>query len=236
MTQRARQAGFSLIEVLLAVATLTIGLLFVGGTFMLGVHYTTTSAEQTYGQLVSQQAFTTIQLYRVNLDTNDPNALMPGIMEDYNDVALRSVPEDSFVYAPNSQYRWKALVQRIGNSRTVRVTVLVCRWLGSDDLEIETIEATINEGQYIADSDNSVLSFTHRNFLVDEDNSRVFRMMHTGKNGRAQGETWELRPPLDLHAPDAALDPYTMNARIIQPPLSSGRSPCIGAYQMDMAF
>jgi hypothetical protein len=236
MTQRSRQTGFSLIEVLLAVATLTIGVLFVGGTFMLGVHQTTTSTEQTYGQLISQQAFTTVQLYGVNLDTGDPCALLPGMMADFNDVAMRPVPEDSFVYASNRQYRWKALVQRLTRNRTVRVTVLVCRALENDDLVFEMMTATVNQGQYLVKKDGSGPSFSHRNYLVDENNSRVFRMMHTGKDGHTQGETWEIRPPLDPNAPDAALDPYTFNAWIIPPSVSSGRSPCIGVYQKDMAF
>ncbi|MCP4452964.1 MAG: prepilin-type N-terminal cleavage/methylation domain-containing protein, partial [Planctomycetes bacterium] len=47
MTDKRRQSGFSLTEVLLAIATLAIGMLFVGGTFVLGIHFSRLSTEQS---------------------------------------------------------------------------------------------------------------------------------------------------------------------------------------------
>ena len=58
-----RIKGFSLTEVLLAVATLAIGMSFVGGTFLVGVHLSTVATERTIAAVAADEAFAKIQLY-----------------------------------------------------------------------------------------------------------------------------------------------------------------------------
>ena len=65
MTDKHRQSGFSLTEVLLAIATLAIGMLFVGGTFMLGIHFSRVSTEHSIAPVVAEEAFAKMSLYGV---------------------------------------------------------------------------------------------------------------------------------------------------------------------------
>ena len=65
--------GFSLTEVLLAVATLTIGMAFVSGTFVAGVFLSTISSERTMAAVVADEAFAKIRLFGINpADSNLP--------------------------------------------------------------------------------------------------------------------------------------------------------------------
>jgi prepilin-type N-terminal cleavage/methylation domain-containing protein len=134
MNYELRHNGFSLTEVLIAVGILAVGLVFIAGTFPVGIGLTTVAAERTIGAIAADEAFTKIRLYDV-----DVGALKADEMTDFNDVPGSVLPADAekmFAYpsvdsnSPHSYY-WSALCRRIDeDSRLVQVTVFVCRKTG----------------------------------------------------------------------------------------------------------
>lgn len=131
-------------ETLLAVATLAVGLLFVGGTFMTGVYFATVSTERTIGSVAAGEAVAKIRLY--GLDPNaiapvplyalDPNsgdpAFIPYVPFDW----LSGIPSSEYLYPSTpdtsaAQYSWAAICRRMpGGGRLVQVTVFVSRKTG----------------------------------------------------------------------------------------------------------
>jgi Tfp pilus assembly protein PilV len=69
--------GFSLTEVLLAIGTLAVGMLFIAGVFPVGIHFTTIASERTIAAVVTDEAFAKIRLYATGnpIDANDDIAL-----------------------------------------------------------------------------------------------------------------------------------------------------------------
>ena len=118
-----RQSGFSLTEVLLAIATLAIGMLFVGGTFMLGVHFSRVSTEQSIAPVVAEEAFAKMALYGVTGWSSD-NTMSDLTLVDANDweYTYPSVNDDSL-----KQYYWTAIGRRISGSDLSEVTLFVMR-------------------------------------------------------------------------------------------------------------
>ena len=123
MTEKHRQSGFSLTEVLLAIATLAIGMLFVGGTFMLGIHFSRVSTEQSIAPVVAEEAFAKMSLYGVAGWSSD-NTLSELSLVDANDWEYRypSVRDETL-----KQYYWTAIGRRISGSDLNEVTVFVMR-------------------------------------------------------------------------------------------------------------
>lgn len=123
MKQTHRQSGFSLTELLLAIATLAIGMLFVGGTFLLGVHYSRLSTEQTIAPVVAEEAFAKIALY------GDPNIFAS---TEYQVIRLLDANEWEYTYPSTrnlsaKQYQWTAIGRKSLDSNLLDVTVFVLR-------------------------------------------------------------------------------------------------------------
>ena len=124
MKRNARQHGFSLLETLLAVSTLAIGMIFVGGTFLTGIYFATVSTERTIATVAADEALAKIQLY--GLDVDDPNLSIEGFVLYEN---LQSIPSEEMLYPSidaNSvrEYSWAALCRRMDpQSRLVQIAV-----------------------------------------------------------------------------------------------------------------
>jgi hypothetical protein len=137
--------GFSLTECLLAIGTLTVGMLFIAGVFPVGIHFTTIASERTVAAVVADEAFGKIRLYAVGdpcIPADDINFSLLGInqLADFNDVANIhpfefAYPSDPNIDISQKQYYWSALCRRVvdpdPNSRLVQVTVLVSRKVGT---------------------------------------------------------------------------------------------------------
>ena len=125
--------GFSLTEVLLAVATLSIGMVFISGTFLAGIFLSTVSTEQTIAAVAANEAFAKVQIFGV--DPND-TTLSADSMISFEDI--QSIDDKEFAYpsAPltGKQYYWSALCREVDSAvtnRLVQVTVFISRKLGS---------------------------------------------------------------------------------------------------------
>ena len=148
MFEHRRHSGFSLTEVLLAVGTLTIGMVFIAGVFPVAIHFSTIATERTIAAVLADEAFAKIRLYAVG----DPVQNTPGIddidlaeleeheLTGFYDAnvfpAAVNIPPCEFAYPsdPNisilrKQYFWSALLRRVGPdpNRLVQVTVFVSR-------------------------------------------------------------------------------------------------------------
>lgn len=185
-----RTTGFSLTEVLLAVATLTIGMVFIGGTYFVGVHFSARSFEKGLGSVVAREALNMIRLHGVN----SKGVPIDGAVSFASVSATPLNFVDDFVYEHNSQFRWDAVLQRInGSANLYGVTVFVSRWNRDETYPplFESRTVTVKGGRFIDGTDGSGESYglSHGQWVADAANrNRVFRVM------RSQGGGWELTP------------------------------------------
>ncbi|MBN2455565.1 MAG: hypothetical protein JXB29_03360 [Sedimentisphaerales bacterium] len=149
MNYELKNSGFSLIEVLLAVGTLAVGMLFVAGVFPVALHFSTLATERSIAAAVADEAFAKIRLYAIgdpNKAINDEIIQLGELKEDqllpddsiiFADIlpAMKEVIPDEFAYPSTNtdfktkQYLWSALfrlTERDPNS-PVQVTVFVSR-------------------------------------------------------------------------------------------------------------
>ncbi len=128
MVKNRRQAGFSLTETLLAVGTLAIGLMFIAGTFLTGVYFSSTSTERTIGTVAADEALAKMRIY--GLDPNNANLKTDGFVP-YEQ--LMTIPAEEYLYPSTReestrQYSWAALCRRMSaDSRLVQCTVFISR-------------------------------------------------------------------------------------------------------------
>lgn len=134
----AKQNGFSLTEVLMAVGILSIGMMLIATMFPVGIYLTSVGAERTMASLVADEAFAKIKLYGVDLASPS----LPGYT-DSNDYELISNPIDpnEFSYPSTdpcstmrSQYYWSALCRKVSSDpcdTNYQVTIFVARKTGA---------------------------------------------------------------------------------------------------------
>ncbi|MHC4889778.1 MAG: type IV pilus modification PilV family protein [Planctomycetota bacterium] len=148
--------GFSLTEVLFAVGTLAVGMLFVAGTFPVAIYFSTIATERTVAAVVADEAFAKIRLYAIG-SPNDPNddfnlgLLRVDYHTDFNDANVFpatfgidpnefpngfAYPSDPDIHISEKKYYWSALCRRVvdpikGPTQSVQVTVFVSRKIGS---------------------------------------------------------------------------------------------------------
>jgi prepilin-type N-terminal cleavage/methylation domain-containing protein len=140
--------GFSLAEVLIAIAILSIALVMVGVSFPIGVMMTTNVAERSTAAVVADEAFAKMKLYGINRTSS---AWTGGTMVvskvaytqqwiPYGSVSSLSIPDEEFSYPSTGDvndrvYFWSAICRRemdiAGNpTGRVRVVVFVSRKTG----------------------------------------------------------------------------------------------------------
>ncbi len=261
MNQRTRQHGFSLLETLLAVSTLAVGMVFVAGTFMAGIYFTSLSTERTIAAVASDEALAKIRLYGIELD--DPN-LKTDEFVAYDE--LTTIPAAEFLYpsltdGTTAQYCWTALCRRMGEeSRLVQVTVFVCRRAGADarywvrppgadpteDLEQadlpRPLRITIAQESGLANDEVSMVS-TLASGEVDE-NTFVSdgTMLLEDETGRLYRVLQRYAAPPERIKLDRPWEGADLGASaggqvwVVPRPVGGGRSPLVAVYQEVLRF
>ncbi len=93
MIRAIKKHGFSLTEVLIAMAILTTGMVFIAGIFPAAIHLSMVSTERVNASLAAEEAFAKIQLYACGRPNSDFDDFDPGELDElsnftgpYNDV------------------------------------------------------------------------------------------------------------------------------------------------------
>jgi len=206
MNEPRRQSGFSLTEVIFAIATLAIGMLFVGGTFMLGVHFSRVSTEQSIAPVVAEEAFAKLALYGFDeVPVNDSSSVLLSL-KDENDWEYRYPSTNDNTL---KQYHWTAIGRHLSGSDLMKVTIFVMRQ--------DAFEQIIPEKSMAWAADPNIMD----GMTVVTD--------YTGDLLRALVERGTTDVILD---PVLAKEPN--DVWFIGP--SNGRNPCIGVFQRKMQF
>jgi len=246
MAKKRKHYGFSLTEVLLAMATLSIGMIFVAGVFPVAIHFSTVATERTFGAVVADEAFTKIRLY----NRSDPDwvlRLPPDGCVDFNDVVTLypgefSYPSDPCTDVAERRYWWSALLRRVSpdpTSRLVQVTVFVCRRTGSGMRYRDPIEPVDGRVPYPIPVEVGVPEVLESNVLriqagretfindgytiVEDEIGRLYRVL---RRDPEQTNTIILDRPWQGGS----------SVWVVPPPVGGGRYPCVAVYQKVIAF
>jgi Tfp pilus assembly protein PilV len=241
---RIKKGGFSLMEVLLAVGTLAIGMLFIAGVFPVSIHFVTVATERTIAAVAADEAFAKIKLYGI-----PPAAL--AAMSDVNQAPyVLSPAEHAYPSTPTSdpnskRYWWSAICRQVGPT-DVQVTVFVSRKVGTTTnyliapgvagsarpvaisvpftavLPAPTYELVLSLDDRMLISDGYT--------IVDNATGQIYRVLSRTDTatdgiikldklwqGGVSGLVWVVPPP-------------------VVGGVSSGRYPCIAVYQKIMSF
>ena len=144
MKTRTRHAGFSLTEVLIALGTMAIGMIFVGGVFPTAIYLTTVASERTIAAIAADEAFAKIKLIAADPNSNYTiyaNDFVNNEQTDFIETVINKrgtdIIRDEFAYPSDpgiditqKRYFWSALCKRTGLD-SAQVTVFVCRRSGA---------------------------------------------------------------------------------------------------------
>jgi Tfp pilus assembly protein PilV len=239
MRRKLQYRGFSLIEVLLAVGTLAIGMIFIGGTFLVGIHFTTIATERTIAAVAADEAFAKIRLYGVNLA--DPNLAVDQLTPFE---ALNPIAQDEFAYpstksSAEKQYYWSALCRLVASDATnrgVQVTVFVSRKVGSATkyqgravnrpVPVKVaVSGTLGSDVLTIREPDKKTWINDGCTVVDNQTGQLYRVVRR-----------------DADAPDTIVldrvwqSGLTGTVWVVPPPMGGGRYPCIVIYQKVIRF
>ena len=251
MPKARRYSGFSLIEVLMAVGTLAIGMIFIGGTFLVAIHFTGVTAERTTAVIVANEAFAKIQIFDVNMaDPNlgiDRQSVFPDQVKPL--LTLRSmIDPDEFAYPSTrtstaKQYFWSALCRLDPNDpyNGLLVTVFVSRKVGAATLyesPVGPIDRPVAMAAGVSkvsvDPDPAVLAIDAGMerwigpgyTIVEDSTGAIYRVVSKGVGAD------EIN--LDPAKPWPWVGPRVV--WVVPPPIGRGKGPCIGVYQTEIRF
>lgn len=248
MIAKRRYRGFSLTEVLLAVGTLAIGMIFIGGTFLVGIHFSTIATERTIAAVVADEAFAKIRLYHIPAD--------PNLAFDQQTPfeLLNPIDSDEFSYPSTKtlsekQYYWSALCRPVDsdpNNRLIQVTVFVSRKVGINT-KYRKPAAPLNPAiaVYYPVPVEVSISKVGSNVLRIEPGKEAFINDGYSIVENTTGHIYRVveRP---AEQPDTILIDRSWNPDnrypepdlvwVVPPPLGGGRNPCVAIYQKVMRF
>jgi len=212
-------------EVLIAVGTLAVGMIFIAGLFPAAIFLTTEAAEQTVAGVVADEAFAKIRLYGVN-----PGLLNYNSLTQYENVVSRpfdpcevTYPSTGEIAAYERQYLWLALCRRVDQgARGVQVTVFVCRRAGgAPELQRYLVQGAV--GETVVEVPRGATLIGEGYMLVDERTGRLYRVVSRDDKEITLDKSW-LGPE----------DPFAIWT--IRASEGTGRNPCIAVFQKVIQF
>ncbi len=229
MIMRRLHRGFSLTEVLLAVGTLAIGMIFIAGVFPVGIHFTTVATERTIAAVAADEAFAKVKIYGDRYSTILLSALSTTACVDFS--SILSLDPNEFAYPSTKlqrkQYFWSALCRRV-ESNDVQVTVFVSRRVGGGNRPIlvrinVATQPNADELRIIGEKTQINDGYT----IVDDENGRLYRVLErypaTRDNIILLDRRWEPEKVTDM-------------VWTVPPAAGGSRYPCIAVYQKTIRF
>ena len=241
MNNELKNSGFSLTEVLLAVGTLAIGMIFVCGTFITGIYFATVSSERTIAAVAADEAFSKIKLYGINLA--DPNLVVDqgAPFETLNTIAAEEFAYPSTKSIAKKQYYWSALCRRVDSapiSRLVQVTVFIGRKVGNRTtypggaqrpvpvkVGVSTVAGTGNENKLTITVPAEQTYINDGCTIADNRTGQLYRVLQRdadSPNIIVLDRVWQ--------------GGLSDSVWVVPPPVGSGRNPCIAVYQKVIRF
>ena len=238
MVKRRQYSGFSLTEVLLAVGTLAIGMIFISGTFLTGIHFSTIATEQSIAAVVADEAFAKIRLYGINLA-----AAGLAINQQTSFESLSVLPAVEYAYpstktSAEKHYFWSALCRPVysgSDNRLVQVTVFVSRKTGTTTTYQggagrpvpAQVGVTGAVGDYVLSITDDVTFINDGYTIVENGTGEIYRVVE-----RAADPAHPEQITLDRDKPWQGGD----SVWVVPPPVGGGKNPCIGVYQRLIRF
>lgn len=169
--------GFSLTEVLFAMGTLAVAMLFIAGVFPVALYFSTVATERTIAAVVADEAFAKIRLYADPNQYNDISDInMPYLsirwqtQTRFSDVDAFpatfgidpnefAYPSDPRIHVSEKRYFWSALCRQVEpGTRLVQVTVFVSRKVGEGGrYRVRNADRTLNQSLYPVPIDVNVV-------------------------------------------------------------------------------
>ena len=264
MRKLRKNNGFSLTEVLFAVATLAIAMLFIAGTFPVAIYFSTIATERTIAAVAADEAFAKIRLYAIG-NPNDPNddinlsALKVDQHTDFNNVTFPATftfgldpnafayPSDYGIHISEKKYFWSALCRWVDpTTRLVQVTVFVSRKIGGGTMYIggqnRPIPVPVEVEVYGPPGGDELL------IRVANPANPVEKTFINDGYTIVDDETGQIYRVLERYAGAPPIDQVIKLDRpwrggvlpgsvwVVPPPVNGGRYPCIAVYQKVIRF
>lgn len=255
--------GFSLTEVLLAVGTIAVGMLFIAGVFPVGIHFTTIASERTIAAVIADEAFAKIRLYAAGnpIDANDDivlGLLGTGQLTNYGPpIVVINPSEFAYPSDPNmdidrKQFCWSALcrltephIDPNDPRRLVQVTVFVSRKPGPNlkypgppdgsGVPVGWPMPVRVDVSGILGSDTLTMSNPLQKVFINDGYTIV-----DDENGQIYRVLERDTPPNDaVLRLDRPWNPGIISPDavwVVPPPITGGRGPCIAIYQRVIRF
>ncbi|MHC4621581.1 MAG: type IV pilus modification PilV family protein [Planctomycetota bacterium] len=263
--RRNNNKGFSLTEVLLAIGTLAIGMIFIAGVFPVGLHFATNTTEQSIAAVIANEAFAKVRLIAgdpacpisaedVPVDTTRDFSELTKVVRwggGFNQIQwyVYTYPstERDFIDLQMSeldlqkQYSWYALCRRVDPlGPDVQVTVFVCRKPFGPDLAspvavVSDATDPILRPDELLVDKNSTHLFNDGCSIVDDETGRIYRVRERLRDDPATVTFFEER----IIRLEDEWEPGSIPQEkvwVVAPINRGDRSPCLGVYQKIVRF
>ena len=232
----------------MAVGTLAVGMIFISGTFLTGIHFSTIATERTIAAVVADEAFAKVRIY--GIDLTDPNLT---VNQQTRFGSLSLIPGVEFAYpstrtSSEKHYYWSALCRPVfsdPDNRLVQVTVFISRKVGGSTtypggaagyapvpvpipipIPIGVLGTIGSKVLTIQDPlDQTFINDGYT--IVENGTGNIYRVVERGVDP-AYPEQITLARDKPWQGGDLVW--------VIPPPIGGGRYPCIGVYQKVIRF